>query len=111
MPLFCSTCVTCFDLVLTFQFVQSFFRKATAQTVELIALPRCQARADARKAKDFAKADAIRDELTGTAGHSRPPRVFQVSSEKDQKSLRRPLRLCKIHEFLLSKEWNWESAA
>ena len=106
--------MTCFDLVLTFQFVQSFFRKATAQMVELIALPRCQARADARKAKDFAKADAIRDELTGTAGHSWPqpataglswpPQVFQVSSEKDQKSLRRPLRLCKIREFLLSKE-------
>ena len=57
---------------LFFQFVQSFFRKATAQMVELIALPRCQARADARKAKDFTKADAIRDELTGTAGHSWP---------------------------------------
>lgn len=30
----------------------------------------CQARADARKTKDFAKADAIRDELTGAAMRS-----------------------------------------
>ena len=47
--------------------------------IAFISLPCCQARADARKAKDFAKADAIRDELTGTAGHSPSPRGFQVS--------------------------------
>ena len=93
MPLFRSTCVTCFDLGLTFQFVQSFFWKATAQMMGLIALPRCQARADARKAKDFAKADAIRDELTGTAGHSRPQlattgfsSIFRERSKKPAKA-------------------------
>ena len=41
---------------------------------------RSQARADARKAKDFAKADAIRDELTSPVPRCNP--VLQLSMFK-----------------------------